>query len=140
MTLFWVSLVSLWTWLVLIVCVLLWLPLMLAVRLATLADAGRYQAGYLFRQVGVITARLTPYWKFSYRGTMPADPRRPYEPETTVPVRPPFVEPPDSPTPPRWHEATGPAIGRMLGAWTEPLSDGLPAPVRGRGLSISIGR
>jgi 1-acyl-sn-glycerol-3-phosphate acyltransferase len=78
MTLFWVSLVSLWTWLVLIVCVLLWLPLMLAVRLATLADAGRYQVGYLFRQIGVITARFTPYWKFSYRGTMPADPRRPY--------------------------------------------------------------
>jgi 1-acyl-sn-glycerol-3-phosphate acyltransferase len=78
MALFWVSLVSLWTWLVLIVCVLLWLPLMLAVRLATLADAGRYQVGYLFRQIGVITARLTPYWRFSYRGTMPADPRRPY--------------------------------------------------------------
>ena len=78
MALFWVSLVSLWTWAVLIVCVLLWLPLMLAVRLATLADAGRYQVGYLFRQIGVITARLTAYWKFSYRGTMPTDPRRPY--------------------------------------------------------------
>jgi 1-acyl-sn-glycerol-3-phosphate acyltransferase len=78
MALFWVSLVSLWTWAVLIVCVLLWLPLLLAVRLATLADAGRYQVGYLFRQIGVITARLTAYWKFSYRGTMPADPRRPY--------------------------------------------------------------
>jgi 1-acyl-sn-glycerol-3-phosphate acyltransferase len=78
MALFWVSLVSLWTWLVLIVCVLLWLPLMLAVRLATLADAGRYQVGYLFRQIGVITTRLTPYWRFSYRGTMPTDPRRPY--------------------------------------------------------------
>ena len=78
MALFWVSLVSLWTWLVLIVCVLLWLPLMLAVRLATLADAGRYQVGYLFRQIGVTTTRLTPYWRFSYRGTMPADPRRPY--------------------------------------------------------------
>jgi 1-acyl-sn-glycerol-3-phosphate acyltransferase len=78
MALLWVSLVSLWTWLVLIVCVLLWLPLMLAVRLATLADAGRYQVGYLFRQIGVITARFTPYWRFSYRGTMPADPRRPY--------------------------------------------------------------
>jgi 1-acyl-sn-glycerol-3-phosphate acyltransferase len=78
MALFRVSLVSLWTWLVLIACVLLWLPLMLAARLATLADAGRYQVGYLFRQIGVITARLTPYWKFSYRGTMPADPRRPF--------------------------------------------------------------
>ena len=78
MALLWVSLVSLWTWLVLVVSVLLWLPLMLAARLATLGDSGRYWVGYLFRQIGVVTARLTPYWRFSYRGTMPADPRRPY--------------------------------------------------------------
>ena len=55
---FWVSLVSLWTWLVLVVCILLWLPLMLLVRLATLADPGRYWTGYLFRQIGVVTATL----------------------------------------------------------------------------------
>jgi 1-acyl-sn-glycerol-3-phosphate acyltransferase len=78
MTLFWVSLVSLWTWLVLVVCVLLWLPLMLLVRLGTLSDRGRYWVGYLFRQIGVVTERLTPYWNFSYRGVMPADPRNPY--------------------------------------------------------------
>ena len=78
MTLFWVSLFSLWTWLVLVVCVLLWLPLMLLVRLGTLSDRGRYWVGYLFRQIGVVTAGLTPYWRFSYRGVMPADPRNPY--------------------------------------------------------------
>jgi 1-acyl-sn-glycerol-3-phosphate acyltransferase len=78
MSLFWVSLISLWTWLVLVACILLWLPLMLLVRLATLSDGGRYWVGYLFRQIGVATARLTPFWKFSYRGVMPADPRRPY--------------------------------------------------------------
>jgi 1-acyl-sn-glycerol-3-phosphate acyltransferase len=78
MSLFWVSLVSLWTWLVLVLCVLLWLPLMLLVRICTLSDRGRYWVGYLFRQIGVITARLTPYWKFSYRGVMPAEPRNPY--------------------------------------------------------------
>ncbi|HEU4525469.1 MAG TPA: lysophospholipid acyltransferase family protein [Gemmatimonadales bacterium] len=74
----WVSLISLWTWLVLVVCVLLWLPLMLAARLVTLADPGRYWVGYLFRQIGVVTATLSPYWKFSFRGPMPADPRHPY--------------------------------------------------------------
>jgi 1-acyl-sn-glycerol-3-phosphate acyltransferase len=78
MSLFWVSLVSLWTWFVLVLCVLLWLPLMLLVRICTLSDRGRYRVGYLFRQIGVITARLTPYWKFSYRGVMPAEPRNPY--------------------------------------------------------------
>jgi 1-acyl-sn-glycerol-3-phosphate acyltransferase len=26
----------------------------------------------------VVTTRLTPYWHFSYRGLMPADPRKPY--------------------------------------------------------------
>jgi 1-acyl-sn-glycerol-3-phosphate acyltransferase len=78
MALFWLSLVSLWTWLVLVVCVLLWLPLMLLVRLGTLSDRGRYWVGYLFRQIGVVTTRLTPYWHFSYRGLMPADPRKPY--------------------------------------------------------------
>jgi 1-acyl-sn-glycerol-3-phosphate acyltransferase len=73
-----VSLVSLWTWFVLVVCVLLWLPAMLVVRLVSLADPGRYWVGYLFRRIGVITARLSPYWRFSYRGTMPANPRNPY--------------------------------------------------------------
>ena len=78
MSLLWVSLVSLWTWLVLVLCVLLWLPLMLAVRLATLNDPGRYWVGYLFRRIGVATARLTPWWRFTCRGAMPSDTRRPY--------------------------------------------------------------
>ena len=78
MSLLWVSLVSLWTWLVLVVCVLLWLPLMLLVRLATLGDPGRYWVGYLFRLIGVATATLTPYWKFTARGAIPAAPRNPY--------------------------------------------------------------
>jgi 1-acyl-sn-glycerol-3-phosphate acyltransferase len=78
MALLWVSLVSIWTWLVLVACVLLWLPLMLAVRLATLGDPGRYWVGYLFRRIGVVTARLSPYWRFRYRGPLPPDPRNPY--------------------------------------------------------------
>ncbi len=74
----WQSLVSVWTWLVLVACVLLWLPLMALVRLATLADPGRYWVGYLFRGIGRDVAALNPLWKFSYGGSMPADPRRPY--------------------------------------------------------------
>ena len=74
----WQSLVSMWTWLVLVACVLLWLPMMALVRLATLGDPGRYRVGYLFRGIGRTVAALNPLWKFSYAGTMPADPRRPY--------------------------------------------------------------
>ena len=74
----WQSVVSIWTWLVLVTCVLLWLPLMLLVRLATLGDPGRYWVGYLFRGIGTLTARLNPLWKFSYSGAVPAEPRRPY--------------------------------------------------------------
>ncbi|MGH7578978.1 MAG: lysophospholipid acyltransferase family protein [Gemmatimonadales bacterium] len=74
----WQSLVSAWTWLVLVVCVLLWLPMMALVRLFTLGDRGRYQVGYLFRGIGRTVATLNPLWKFSYAGAMPADPRHPY--------------------------------------------------------------
>ena len=64
----WQSLVSVWTWLVLVACVLLWLPLMALVRLATLGDPGRYWVGYLFRRIGPTVAALNPLWKFSYGG------------------------------------------------------------------------
>lgn len=74
----WQSLVSVWTWLVLVTCVLLWLPMMALVRLATLGDPGRYKVGYLFRGIGRAVAALNPLWNFSYTGAMPADPRRPF--------------------------------------------------------------
>ncbi len=63
----------------LVLCVLLWLPLMIVTRLVTAPfDRGRYAVGYLFRQIGVVEAALNPLWRFRYAGTMPADPRRPY--------------------------------------------------------------
>jgi 1-acyl-sn-glycerol-3-phosphate acyltransferase len=74
----WQSVVSVWTWLVLVTCILLWLPLMALARLFTLGDPGRYWVGYLFRGIGTITARLNPLWNFSYTGIIPADPRHPY--------------------------------------------------------------
>jgi 1-acyl-sn-glycerol-3-phosphate acyltransferase len=75
----WQSIVSVWAWLVLVLCILLWLPLMSLVLLATAPfDRGRYTVGYLFRQIAVVEVALNPLWKFRYTGTMPADPRRPH--------------------------------------------------------------
>jgi 1-acyl-sn-glycerol-3-phosphate acyltransferase len=75
----WQSVVSIWAWLVLVVCVLLWLPLMLLVRLATAPfDRGRYAVGYLFRQIPVVMVTLNPLWRFRCVGPTPPDPRRPY--------------------------------------------------------------
>jgi 1-acyl-sn-glycerol-3-phosphate acyltransferase len=75
----WQSILSLWAWLVLVVCILLWFPLMLALLLVTAPfDRGRYITGYLFRRIGPVMATLNPLWRFRYSGRLPADPRRPY--------------------------------------------------------------
>jgi 1-acyl-sn-glycerol-3-phosphate acyltransferase len=75
----WQSVVSAWTWLVLVVCVLVWFPLMLLLRLVTAPfDRGRYAVGYLFRRIGPVVATLNPLWRFRTEGPIPADPRLPY--------------------------------------------------------------
>ena len=75
----WQSILSLWAWLVLVVCILLWLPVLVLARLLTAPfDRGRYIPGYIFRRIGPAMAFLNPLWHFRYSGTMPADPRRPY--------------------------------------------------------------
>lgn len=75
----WQSIVSLWAWLVLVACVVIWLPIMALLRLVTARfDHGRYTVGYFFRQIPVVMAALNPLWRFRVAGTMPADPRRPY--------------------------------------------------------------
>jgi len=75
----WQSLVSVWAWLVLVGCILVWLPLMALLRLVTAPfDRGHYAVGYLFRQIPVVMASLNPLWRFRVTGTLPADPRRPY--------------------------------------------------------------
>jgi 1-acyl-sn-glycerol-3-phosphate acyltransferase len=75
----WQSIVSIWTWLVLVTCVLVWFPIMAVLRLVTAPfDRGRYAVGYFFRQIPVAVAALNPLWRFRRSGTMPADPRRPY--------------------------------------------------------------
>ncbi len=74
-----VTLASVWTWLVLAGCVILWLPMLAIVRLVTWPfDPEAYWAGLLFRKIGPVTATLNPLWRFRVSGTMPRDPRRPY--------------------------------------------------------------
>lgn len=75
----WQSIASVWAWLVLTSCVLLWFPVMALLRLVTAPfDPGRYVVGYVFRRIGPIMATLNPLWSFRYEGTLPTDPRRPY--------------------------------------------------------------
>jgi len=70
---------SIWSWLVLGLCVLVWLPMMaIAWVLTAPFDPPRYWTGLLFRKLTVVHARLNPLWTFRTGGTFPQDPRRPY--------------------------------------------------------------
>ena len=75
----WQTIVSLWAWLVLVVCLVLWFPVLVIVRLLTAPfDPGRYIPGRIFRKVGPAMATLNPFWRFRYSGTLPKDARRPF--------------------------------------------------------------
>jgi 1-acyl-sn-glycerol-3-phosphate acyltransferase len=75
----WQSILSLWAWLVLVFCIVLWFPLLVLLRFLTAPfDRGQYLTGYLFRRIGPVMAALNPLWRFGYSGTMPQDPRRPF--------------------------------------------------------------
>jgi 1-acyl-sn-glycerol-3-phosphate acyltransferase len=75
----WQTILSIWAWLVFVVCVVLWFPVLAVVRLLTAPfDRGRYITGRIFRKIGPAMATLNPLWRFRYSGTMPKDPRRPY--------------------------------------------------------------
>lgn len=79
MSRFYITIVSIWVWVVLGTCLLLWLPLLAIARLLSLVfDPGRYWAGLLFRKVGVVTAMLNPLWRFRVGGVFPTNPRNPY--------------------------------------------------------------
>ncbi|HEV8176505.1 MAG TPA: 1-acyl-sn-glycerol-3-phosphate acyltransferase, partial [Gemmatimonadales bacterium] len=66
----WQTIVSIWAWLVLVVCIILWFPVLAIVRLLTAPfDRGRYLAGRIFRKIGPATATLNPLWRFGYSGT-----------------------------------------------------------------------
>lgn len=75
----WQTILSIWAWLVFVVCVVLWFPVLAVVRLLTAPfDRGRYITGRIFRKIGPAMATLNPLWRFRYSGTMPKDPRRPF--------------------------------------------------------------
>jgi 1-acyl-sn-glycerol-3-phosphate acyltransferase len=73
------SIISVWSWFVLGLVIIVWLPLV-AITWAVTApfDRGRYAAGYLFRKLTVVHQVLNPLWRFRTTGTMITDPRRPY--------------------------------------------------------------
>jgi 1-acyl-sn-glycerol-3-phosphate acyltransferase len=73
------TVLSVWSWLVLGVLVLAWVPLMGVVWLVTARrDPGRYRVGFLFRKLAVVHQRLNPLWRFRITGHRVDDPRRPY--------------------------------------------------------------
>lgn len=75
----WQTVASVWAWLVLGLCVILWLPLMAVTLLVTLPfDRGRYWTGLLFRKIPTVVEWLHPLWRFRTAGVFPADTRRPY--------------------------------------------------------------
>ena len=75
----WQTILSIWAWLVFVVCVVLWFPVLAVVRLLTAPfDRGRYITGRIFRKIGPAMATLNPLWRFRYSGKLPKDPRRPY--------------------------------------------------------------
>jgi 1-acyl-sn-glycerol-3-phosphate acyltransferase len=75
----WQTIVSVWAWLVLVACVLLWFPVILLARVLTAPfDPGRYIPGLIFRKIAPVMTFLNPLWDFRYSGALPADPRRPY--------------------------------------------------------------
>jgi 1-acyl-sn-glycerol-3-phosphate acyltransferase len=75
----WQTVISIWAWLVLVVCLLLWFPIVLLARLLTAPfDSGRYIPGLIFRKIAVAMASMNPLWHFRYSGALPQDPRRPY--------------------------------------------------------------
>ena len=73
------SILSVWAWLVLIVVIIVWTPLVALTRLVTMPfDPAAYHAGFLFRKLAVAHQKLNPLWRFEVTGTAPDDPRHPY--------------------------------------------------------------
>ena len=75
----WLTLVSIWVWLVFGIATLLMFPVMLLLYgLTVWRDPGRYAVGRAFRQIGVLTFRINPLWTVRVSGVTIDDPRRPY--------------------------------------------------------------
>jgi len=70
---------SAWSWFVLGIIVIIWVPMVAIVLAVTLPfDMGRYWPGWLFRKLCVVHNLFNPLWRFRTSGVMIDDPRRPY--------------------------------------------------------------
>jgi 1-acyl-sn-glycerol-3-phosphate acyltransferase len=68
----WRALLSIWTWFEIALCVVLAFPIQLVLAiLAWPFDRRRVIAGRCFRIMGVVAARLTPFWHFRVYGEIP---------------------------------------------------------------------
>ncbi len=73
------TVLSIWSWFVLGVVIIVWTPLVTITWLVTAPfDKGRYAPGYLFRKLAVAHQVLNPLWTFHTSGVEISDPRRPY--------------------------------------------------------------
>jgi 1-acyl-sn-glycerol-3-phosphate acyltransferase len=68
----WLALLSFWTWFEIALCVLVAFPIQLALAVLTWPfDRRRVVTGRCFRIMGVVAARLTPFWHFRVCGDVP---------------------------------------------------------------------
>ena len=75
----WLTLVSIWVWLVFGIATLVMFPVMLLLYVVTVwKDPGLYLVGRAFRQIGVLTFKVNPLWTVRISGANIDDPRRPY--------------------------------------------------------------
>jgi len=75
----WVVLCSLLTWTTLVVCFVVWLPIMAVLHAVERPfDSGLYRTGRFFRLMGIVIARANPLWHFRAEGYVPPDPRHPF--------------------------------------------------------------
>lgn len=73
------TVLSAWSWFVFGAVVVLWVPLVGVVWMATVPfDKGRYWPGWLFRKMCVVHNWFNPLWRFRTSGVEIDDPRRPY--------------------------------------------------------------
>ena len=74
-----VRVLSVVLWLLLTVLVLVWLPLLALIYVATAPfDPGRYTVGRWFRRAAMVAVAINPLWHFRTSGVRIRDPRRPY--------------------------------------------------------------
>jgi len=71
------TLQSIWTWALIGVLIVVWLPLLAVVRWFD-RDPARYRTGRWFRRLGMAMTRINPAWRIEISGETLDDPRHPY--------------------------------------------------------------